>query len=104
MESKKRFNKMVKPGMRANEEVRVKTLRLLLIMLCLLPAAFAPPASRAAQKSSEQKIPAQKMDAGYVCPMDADVRSAKPGKCPKCGMALEKASAAPASVAQTAPT
>ena len=25
----------------------------------------------------------------YVCPMDADVRAAKPGACPKCGMALE---------------
>jgi P-type Cu+ transporter len=25
----------------------------------------------------------------YVCPMDPDVREAKPGACPKCGMALE---------------
>ncbi len=24
----------------------------------------------------------------YVCPMDADVRSATPGKCPRCGMTL----------------
>jgi hypothetical protein len=24
----------------------------------------------------------------YVCPMDADVRSASPGKCPRCGMTL----------------
>lgn len=24
----------------------------------------------------------------YVCPMDADVRSDKPGKCPRCGMTL----------------
>src|SRR5438067_3156983 len=27
--------------------------------------------------------------ATYVCPMDSDVRQAKPGPCPKCGMALE---------------
>lgn len=26
----------------------------------------------------------------YVCPMDQDVQSDKPGKCPKCGMKLEK--------------
>jgi hypothetical protein len=26
----------------------------------------------------------------YSCPMDADVTSDKPGKCSKCGMALEK--------------
>ncbi len=25
----------------------------------------------------------------YICPMDADVRSGQPGKCPKCGMALQ---------------
>src|SRR5437762_9852628 len=25
----------------------------------------------------------------YVCPMDPDVRSDRPGPCPKCGMALE---------------
>src|SRR4051812_39153352 len=25
----------------------------------------------------------------YVCPMDPEVRSEKPGACPKCGMALE---------------
>lgn len=26
----------------------------------------------------------------YVCPMHGDVRSAQPGKCPKCGMALRR--------------
>lgn len=30
--------------------------------------------------------PAQNLD--YVCPMDPDVRSATPGKCPRCGMTL----------------
>ena len=25
----------------------------------------------------------------FVCPMDPEVRSAQPGKCPKCGMKLE---------------
>ena len=24
----------------------------------------------------------------YICPMHKDVREARPGKCPKCGMAL----------------
>lgn len=28
----------------------------------------------------------------YTCPMDKEVRQAKPGKCPKCGMTLEKES------------
>ncbi len=41
-------------------------------------ASTAPPA-----KSKE------KQSVAYVCPMDPEVRSEKPGPCPKCGMALE---------------
>ncbi len=33
--------------------------------------------------------------ADYVCPMDPEVRSDRPGACPKCGMALEPAVTAP---------
>jgi hypothetical protein len=28
--------------------------------------------------------------ATYTCPMHPEVRQDKPGKCPKCGMALEE--------------
>src|ERR1043166_44251 len=34
----------------------------------------------------------------YVCPMDPEVRAARPGACPKCGMALEPAAPALATV------
>ncbi len=34
----------------------------------------------------------KKMSAMYACPMHPEVTSAKPGKCSKCGMALEKKS------------
>ncbi|WP_308224953.1 heavy metal-binding domain-containing protein [Flavobacterium sp. J372] len=34
--------------------------------------------------------------ATYTCPMHPEVRSDKPGKCPKCGMALVKEKAKPA--------
>ncbi|MHB8411646.1 MAG: heavy metal translocating P-type ATPase [Candidatus Acidiferrales bacterium] len=47
-----------------------------------IPTA-APAARRTAQENPEATAQA------YVCPMDADVRAAKPGACPKCGMALE---------------
>ena len=32
----------------------------------------------------------------YTCPMDPEIRQAGPGACPKCGMALEPVSPAPA--------
>ena len=38
----------------------------------------------------------QKNSIVYTCPMDPDVKSAKPGKCPKCGMDLRSSDAAPA--------
>ncbi len=41
--------------------------------------ASMPPIASAAARASRI----------YVCPMNADVRAAKPGPCPKCGMALE---------------
>src|SRR6185436_18867668 len=34
--------------------------------------------------------------AEYTCPMDPEVRQARPGSCPKCGMALEPVLAPPA--------
>jgi protein SCO1/2 len=37
---------------------------------------------------------AQNSSAVYTCPMDPEVKSAKPGKCPKCGMDLRSSDAA----------
>src|SRR5882724_9774327 len=45
------------------------------------PKAFLEPVAAAS--------PAAPAGATYVCPMDPEVRSPKPGACPKCGMALE---------------
>jgi Cu+-exporting ATPase len=46
-------------------------------------AATHPPASPKALKAEAAHAQA------YICPMDTEVRSAQPGNCPKCGMALE---------------
>ncbi len=49
-------------------------------------------ASCSFQLTIPQQVEArQKQQAVYVCPMDPQVKSAKPGKCPKCGMALRVA-------------
>jgi hypothetical protein len=50
-----------------------------------------------AQTAQLKTAPAKKdsvrvASATYICPMDKDVVSSKPGKCPKCGMTLMKVS------------
>lgn len=57
---------------------------------------------------SQPKVESKKSSApgsrgGYVCPMDPEVRSDKPGACPKCGMALEAAEVGHAAVKYTCP-
>jgi Heavy metal binding domain len=41
-------------------------------------------------KQQEQQVVSQEAKETFVCPMHADVTADKAGKCPKCGMALEK--------------
>jgi hypothetical protein len=38
---------------------------------------------------AQQPAPLQAPPVEFICPMDPDVRSAVPGRCPRCGMALE---------------
>ena len=51
----------------------------------------APPAAEA----TEDRAGGDKKAASYTCPMDADVVSDKPGRCPKCGMNLVPKTDAP---------
>jgi hypothetical protein len=46
----------------------------------------APPAKK--DKPGEADKPKKPSAAVYTCPMDPEVTSDKPGKCPKCGMKL----------------
>ena len=58
-----------------------------------LPKADAAPASDARPKAgalvTAPVTAVQAARVAYVCPMDPEVRSDRPGPCPKCGMALE---------------
>ncbi len=49
------------------------------------PAKYLAPASHRHQEPTKETPPG----AVYTCPMDPEVRAAKQGACPKCGMALE---------------
>jgi Cu+-exporting ATPase len=54
---------------------------------CLDRFAASPERYMGASKPAPAKLAAQ--DAIYTCPMHPEIRSSKPGNCPKCGMALE---------------
>jgi protein SCO1 len=58
-----------------------KSARAAMLALLLISCSFQ-------MIASSQVEARQKQQAAYVCPMHADVKSAKPAKCPKCGMAL----------------
>ncbi len=60
---------------------------ILLLALCLIPlGAQQPPAEGSAPAATTPAAPTGPLD--YVCPMDKDVRSDKPGECPRCHMKL----------------
>lgn len=71
-------------GLKQNGPKRVlkSTCWVVLIFAFSVPSlAFATPAVARAERKTVY----------YVCPMDTEVRAPRPGKCPKCGMALRKA-------------
>ena len=70
-----------------------------LIALAVLPPCFAGAHSAAAvaqRKPAVRKKATVKAAVVYSCPMDPEVRSNKPGRCPKCGMNLRPSQAATA--------
>jgi len=65
---------------------RLRTILLVALYLSAFPLAAQTPA--AVPPSSDNAPPSAPQVQDYVCPMDADVRSDKPGFCPRCGMKL----------------
>lgn len=73
---------------------RIAVLMALAGALMVAPAAQAAdgPAAHTKTKPAIKKVQAKPAvkKAIYTCPMDPEVKSDKPGDCPKCGMHLEK--------------
>jgi cytochrome oxidase Cu insertion factor (SCO1/SenC/PrrC family) len=63
--------------------------RFLILTLCLSPFAVS---AQAAQKGAQKGTKAARKGVTYVCVMDPEIKSASPGRCPKCGMLLRRAS------------
>jgi hypothetical protein len=58
------------------------------MVVALLCACTTRPVGQNGKPSTSDAAVAVPKDVAYVCPMDRDVRSSAPGKCPRCGMAL----------------
>ncbi|HXG91130.1 MAG TPA: SCO family protein [Blastocatellia bacterium] len=67
----------------------MKKLMIVLLFIFAFASVAASPADCAT--GATQKRAAKKGAALYICPMDPDVKSPRPGKCPKCGMTLRAA-------------
>lgn len=66
--------------------------RIVVALLAVVPVAAAAWAASPspAPKASASPSPSPAAEVVYVCPMHPEVIAKQPGKCPKCGMFLEK--------------
>lgn len=69
------------------------------IVLILVFGAFRAFSQSSLAFAASSVARAERKTVYYVCPMDTDVRATRPGKCPKCGMALRKAVGEPIAAA-----
>jgi protein SCO1/2 len=70
--------------------MQLKFTRALFALIALLVLADLPEGFAVAQRKPATRKAAQKSAVIYACPMHPEVKSNKPGRCPKCEMALRQ--------------
>jgi len=78
------------------------TTRSLFLVVLLVFSAVAVRAQSVASVAGDKALPASKAVKTYVCPMHPEVKSNKPGKCPKCKMDLRLTAPEPEPAAKPA--
>ena len=68
--------------------LRLVSVSLLAILLFTAESLYSAPVVTSQKERSAH--PSKPIQFQYVCPMHQDVKSKRPGKCPKCKMTLEK--------------
>lgn len=81
--------------------MRTQLLVTLLLVITLICAVA--PVNRSQVVSAQTRPKTQQKATRYACPMHPEVASSRPGKCPKCGMALRAVSAEPATTSNHNP-
>jgi hypothetical protein len=64
--------------------------KIIFISVILSVSIFTSCSNSSNHNNTVKKPEANSEMSAYICPMDSDVTSDKPGKCPKCGMDLVK--------------
>ena len=100
-----KLSSLMSVGTRRSISKLCQTFALFVILsVALVAQAGTPSAASLIGPRPQQNKAAPKAETYYTCPMHPDVKSAKRGKCPKCGMALRPARVDTSSAANPNPT
>jgi hypothetical protein len=70
--------------------MKTKIFTTVIVIIISCSHALAQDKTKSIEKQTSTKTEMANESVYYTCPMHPEIKSDKPGKCPKCGMTLEK--------------